>query len=35
MKIHVDSAHPKLFAQRKSQLVEKVTMDSDANHMKQ
>jgi hypothetical protein len=35
MKIHVDSTHPKLFAQRKSQLVGKATMDNDADHVKQ
>jgi len=34
-KIHVDSIHPKLFAQRKSQLAKKVTMGSDADHMRQ
>jgi hypothetical protein len=33
MKIHVGSIHPKLFAQRKSQLVKKATMDNDANHV--
>jgi hypothetical protein len=35
MKIHIDYVHPKLFAQRKSQLVKKATMDDDANHVQQ
>jgi hypothetical protein len=35
MKTHVDSIHPWLFAQRKSQLVEKATMGSDAGHVSQ
>ncbi len=35
MKTHVDSIHPWLFAQRKSQLAEKTTMGSDASHVSQ
>jgi hypothetical protein len=31
MKTHVDIAHPRLFVQKKVQLVEKVTM-VDVNH---
>jgi hypothetical protein len=33
MKTHVDSIHPWLFPQRKSQLAKKATMRSDANHV--
>jgi hypothetical protein len=35
MKTHVDSIHPWLFAQRKSQLAKKATMSSDASHVSQ
>ncbi len=32
-KTHVDFAHPKLFVQRKSQLVEKAMVGNDAVHV--
>jgi hypothetical protein len=35
MKTHVDSIHPWLFTQRKSQLAKKATMGSDADHVQQ
>jgi hypothetical protein len=35
MKTNVDSIHPWLFVQRKSQLAKKATMGSDASHVSQ
>jgi len=35
MKTHVDSIHPRLFAQKYSQLAKKATMGNDVNHVRQ